>query len=398
MLDNSPTFVFQDQPFPHWIARVVLASWKGFQSRRGPYGTRNRSEASDGSVEISLAPVRKSADPPSEAEAAAVSWVIENEASISQALLRSLFKEYRSLQELYGYAGNEKATLMPDVDSIDDLRPLMGLHQIYVHREQKDGVPYSGFLFGCTWEPEHALGILMHGSRTVEIGWADTAFAPVSKDQGESTSASLIVAPRKIPGWPPVSRKDGWVKTSGIPVSDPADDEFFRNAGAQFSIVGPLISEAEICAVFPERFAGRDDLVQFYLRYNGGSRSPKGCIMHCGSPAHRIPRNELEKLNLEGFRSIPLVADNRMPPFANMLLHHATMARIYLQIPEMKTFLDEHIAIAFDHSGRDLCVSRQSGRIFFMDWTAYKEGPLRIASSFREFVERFWNIHEGPVH
>lgn len=377
---------------------MVLASWKGFQSRRGPYASRNKAEASDGSEEMCLAPARKSADPPSEAEVAAVSWVIENEATISQALLASLFKEYRSLQELYGYTGSERAALMPDVRSVDDLSSLIGLHQVYVHREVKDGVPHSGFLFGCTWDPEHALGILMHGRRAVEIGWADTAFAPVSKDDSDPASGSLIVAPRKIPDWPPVSRKGGWVRTSGIPLCDPAEDEFFRNAGAQFSIVGPLISESEICAVLPESFAGKDDVVEFYVRFNGGSRSPKGCVMHCGSPAHLVPRNELEKLNLEGFRSIPIVADDRMLPFANMLLHHSTMARIYLQIPEMKAFLDEHIAIAFDHSGRDLCISRQSGRIFFIDWTAYKEGPLEIATSFREFVERFWNIQHGPVH
>lgn len=398
MSDNSPTFVLQDRPFPHWTATIVLASWKGFQSRRGSYASRDKSETFDGSVEMSFAPVRKDADPPSEAEVAAASWVIENEASISQALLASLFKEYRSLQERYGYAGDKKAALMPDIESIDDLRSLIGLNQVYVHREVKDDAPYSGFLFGCTWESEHALGILMHGSRTVAIGWADTAFTPVFKDDDNSASGSLIVAPRKIPGWPPVSRKNGWARTSGISLYDPAEDEFFRNAGDQFSIVGPLISEAGVCAVLPEAFPGRDDLVQFYARFNGGSRSPKSCVMHCAIPAHRVSRNELEKLNLEGFRSIPIVADDRMIPFANMLLHHATEARIFAQIPEMKAFLDEHIAIAFDHSGRDLCISRQSGCIFFMDWTAYEEGPVRVASSFREFVEEFWNTHHGPVH
>jgi len=107
---------------------------------------------------------------------------------------------------------------------------------------------------------------------------------------------------------------------------------------------------------------------------------------------------ELAKLNLEGFRSVPLNADDRMPPFANMLRHHMTLERIYSQVSEMRSFLEEHMEIAFDHSGRDLCISRQSGRIFFMDWTAYKEGPVEVASSFREFVQRFWNSHQGTVH
>jgi len=38
---------------------------------------------------------------------------------------------------------------------------------------EKDGIPYVGFEFGCTWDEEHGLGVLMHGTRTVEIG--DTA-------------------------------------------------------------------------------------------------------------------------------------------------------------------------------------------------------------------------------
>lgn len=395
---NSPQFVLRDRPFPHWTTTALLPSWKGHRCHSDLFGWREKPKASDGNTEIFLSPVGRSADPPSEAEVAAVSWVIENEASISHALIASLFKEYRCLQELYGYTDEEKMRLMPDIESTDDLRSLLRFHNIHVHREQEDGIPYSGWGFGCTWESEHGLGILMHGSRTVKIGWADTAFDPVRQDDSDSASGSLIVAPRRIPGWSPSSRKEGWINTSGIPLFDPSEDEFFRNAGVQFSIVGPLVSEAEIREVFPEPFLGRDDLVQFYLRYNGGSRSSKGCIMHCGSPAHCVPRNELQKLNLEGFRSIPVRPDDRMLPFANMLAHHATMARIYLKIPEMKAFLDEHIGIAFDHIGRDLCISRQSGQIVFMDWTAYKEGPVEVASSFIEFVQRFWNIHQGPVH
>lgn len=87
-----------------------------------------------------------------------------------------------------------------------------------------------------------------------------------------------------------------------------------------------------------------------------------------------------------------------MPPFSNMLGHHAATARIFAQIPEMHAFLEEHMGIAFDHTGNDLCLSRQSGRIFFMDWTTYKEGPVEVASSFREFVVKFWNIPHASLH
>jgi hypothetical protein len=103
-------------------------------------------------------------------------------------------------------------------------------------------------------------------------------------------------------------------------------------------------------------------------------------------------------LNLEGFHSISLDAEERMHPFSNMLRSHATMARIYAGVPEMKAFLDEHIGIAFDHTGNALCLSRRSGRIFFMDWMTYKEGSVEVASSFREFVLKFWNIEYVSPH
>jgi ABC-type molybdenum transport system ATPase subunit/photorepair protein PhrA len=69
----------------------------------------------------------------------AVRWVIEHEASISNALLSSLLKEYPSLQSQYGYCGKEKAELMPDVKSAEDLRALIGLSSVNVHQVQKDG-------------------------------------------------------------------------------------------------------------------------------------------------------------------------------------------------------------------------------------------------------------------
>ena len=398
MPSSSSRFVLKDDPFPCWAMTALLSSWKGFQSRRGPYCARDEARVSDGVVELFLAPVRKGADPPSEADVTAALWVIENEASISQALIASLFKEYRSLQELYGYAPKQKSELMPDIESADDLRSLIGLHAIYIHRTQKDGVPYSGFELGCAWEPEHALGILMHGSRTVKIGWADTAFQPIAENDHDRAPGSLIVAPRKLPGWPPMTRKDGWAKTSGMPLYESTEEQFFRTAGAQFSIVGPLISEAEVNGVFPESFPGKSDLIEFYLRYNGGSRTAQGCVMHCGNPAHRVSRDHLEKLNIEGFRSIPPSPEDRMLPFANMLRSHATMARVYSQIPVMKAFLDEHMGIAFDHCGVDLCISRQNGRILFMDWGKYKEGPIEVASSFRDFVLKFWNAPYIPLH
>ncbi|HLI65970.1 MAG TPA: hypothetical protein VKU90_06365, partial [Caulobacteraceae bacterium] len=80
------------------------------------------------------------------------------------------------LQALYGYDPDEQAQYMPDLAGPDDLRRLIGLYAVDVHQVRNGAAPYLGFEFGCTWDDEHGLGVLMHGTRIVEVGGADTAF------------------------------------------------------------------------------------------------------------------------------------------------------------------------------------------------------------------------------
>jgi hypothetical protein len=158
-----------------WTATGIFPSWKGFQNRSGAYGSQGSVTPFDGSARIIFAPEGRGIEPLTDSEKSSVRWVIENEASISKALIASLLAEYPSLQAQYGYSGQEKADLMPDVRAAEDFRNLIGLHSVNVHPLQKDGIPYVGFEFGCTWDDEHGLGVLMHGTRTVEIGGADTS-------------------------------------------------------------------------------------------------------------------------------------------------------------------------------------------------------------------------------
>jgi hypothetical protein len=81
--------------------------------------------------------------------------------------------QYPSVRQKYaGFAAPED---IPPVHAVDGFRSLIGLHSLNVHQLEHGGLPYVGFEFGCTWDGEHGLGILMHGTRVVEIGGADTA-------------------------------------------------------------------------------------------------------------------------------------------------------------------------------------------------------------------------------
>ncbi|HET7543890.1 MAG TPA: hypothetical protein VFK05_28660 [Polyangiaceae bacterium] len=84
---------------------------------------------------------------------------------------------------------------MPSVQRAEEFHSLLGVHTIYVHQIQHAGLPYVGFAFGCTWDIEHGLGVLMHGSRVVEIGGEDTAFTGWRAEQDADSRGPKNVAP-----------------------------------------------------------------------------------------------------------------------------------------------------------------------------------------------------------
>jgi hypothetical protein len=61
------------------------------------------------------------------------------------------------------------------------------------------------------------------------------------------------------------------------------EEDDLKEAAKRFAIVGPPVTEADINAIFDTSFPGKEFLVQFYLRYNGGSRTSRGCIVACGN-------------------------------------------------------------------------------------------------------------------
>jgi hypothetical protein len=165
-----------------WKTQVQLHSWVGFQARNGPYGSISSDDPSDGVVKIT-APDHDDDSPPTEQDRASVQWLLDHEAEVASAVLEGLLAEYPRLQELYGYEAEERETYMPDVSSKEDFHHLIGLHEVHVLQLLKDGIPYIGFEFGCTWDGEHGLGVLMHGTRIIEVGDANTSFTLWSAEE-----------------------------------------------------------------------------------------------------------------------------------------------------------------------------------------------------------------------
>ena len=160
-----------------WVARAKLQVWAGFEKQQGRYGSQSSPYPSDGSVSITFAPEGRGTEPLSSAESKLIDWFLENYVQQTTAILSGILTEYPAIRRSYldAYGDEGVSDLLPEISSIDDLRRLIRLHNINIHQVKKSDVPYIGYEFGCEWDDEHGLGVLMHANRIVEIGYADTA-------------------------------------------------------------------------------------------------------------------------------------------------------------------------------------------------------------------------------
>jgi hypothetical protein len=164
-----------------WEGEIVLPSWRGFQTRRGPYAAMSSDDPSDGTSLIRFDTDGLGHVPPTEAQIATYRWLIEHEAEVASTVLNAVFVEYPRLSAEYIDAYDaEDAQIAAQralpLERPEQLRLVMGLYAVFILPVAKDGVGYGGFEFGCVWEEEHGLGVLTHKARVVEVGHADTAF------------------------------------------------------------------------------------------------------------------------------------------------------------------------------------------------------------------------------
>jgi hypothetical protein len=157
-----------------WGTHLRLPSWAGYQSRLGPYGSRDKSQPSDGSVRLIFAPEGRGLEPLSEKEIQLISWFEENEPRVSEAVKAAIIRwcSPTSLERIRKFDFDDS---FPVIDGEEGLKQNVGLYAVNIHQLDIDGTPYVGYEFGCEWEEEHGLGVLMHGTRLVEVGFADTA-------------------------------------------------------------------------------------------------------------------------------------------------------------------------------------------------------------------------------
>ena len=158
-----------------WTGSILLPAWQGFQSRSGAYDSQSSVAPLDDSTQLDIVTPKNEPLAPSSEQVAAYRHLIEHQELVRDAILQAVFDKYGQWQEEYDYDEEEAAKYMPDIEQPSQFKALIGLSTVRIFKAFKAGVAYAGFGFGCTWDDEHALGIMTHIGRVVEIGGADTA-------------------------------------------------------------------------------------------------------------------------------------------------------------------------------------------------------------------------------
>lgn len=163
--------------------KIALDEWDELFETESPYTLYFESDC--GEALTSFCEVQK----------AGYDYVIQNQEEIADAILTALLKEYPAMQADYAYDDEEKEELMPDATDTDALAELLAPNSVIIHPVVRNGLSYIGYEFGCTWDEEHAFGALMHGTRVVELGGADTAILTwIAQNDLERQTTSFSVS------------------------------------------------------------------------------------------------------------------------------------------------------------------------------------------------------------
>jgi hypothetical protein len=164
---SAQSLVLKDDGEGHWAGHLLLPSWSSLIKRPD----------NEVPVDIMHKEYPLVDGPPSPPHLQALEWLTRNGAVMMKAVLDAIMSRYPEQQARYNYCPEEAAVVMPALREAKDLMPLIKLMHVYVYEVIDDEGPHIGFLFRCTWDVEHSLGVMMHGIHLLKIGEADCAFS-----------------------------------------------------------------------------------------------------------------------------------------------------------------------------------------------------------------------------
>jgi uncharacterized protein DUF6985 len=101
-------------------------------------------------------------------------WLLANEARVGKALVAAVEGAFPEMRPLYVEAA-VPAKDLPETLTARNRAKHIDIRTLTIHDVVKGRRPYLGFEVGCTWDREHGIGVMMHGTDIVEIGGGDVS-------------------------------------------------------------------------------------------------------------------------------------------------------------------------------------------------------------------------------
>jgi len=95
-------------------------------------------------------------------QARAYQFLRENSSALFGQILEAVFQYYPEIRIDYED--------VPDVRSTAELKKFIGIYEVTLSQMCKGDSAYIGFEFACTWDSEHGLGVMTHGTRVLGVG------------------------------------------------------------------------------------------------------------------------------------------------------------------------------------------------------------------------------------
>ncbi len=152
-----------------WEYSIHLPSFSGFQSRNGPYTSKDSEEPSSGEITLVIEDDLSDRPDPYPEQIAAIEYIFNNQDRIIESVIIKTLKELPVIVSDYGL---EKKIEVNNLNR-ENIKSLMGFSQIEIKIPSKDGISYFDLIGGGEWDEEHGLNILMHNDRVVTFSDID---------------------------------------------------------------------------------------------------------------------------------------------------------------------------------------------------------------------------------
>ena len=164
-------------------AVVRLEAWDGYLVKRWENGRA----IADGTIVLRFACGRDSSPEDWDTQVAAYHRLLEEQWDIRDSILKYFLANYDTLKETYYLDPDDD----PDVPRITDsnrqnfdLRPFIGPRRVSITDHEKDGIPYLEWSLNCTWDEEHGLAAVTHGTRVIDLDRGETDIYKIFADNG----------------------------------------------------------------------------------------------------------------------------------------------------------------------------------------------------------------------